>query len=113
MSNTSYDLSNTSTDLSYTFGDEWTLTLGLGSVSDGKGTITSSSKDYTTSKVSGSGYFGMVGVEFGIFEVLVGYRKNSIEYKDFQGDPFGTTVTLDTNYKVSGGLLMMGLGLSF
>ena len=24
---TSYDLSNTSTDLSYTFGDEWTLTL--------------------------------------------------------------------------------------
>ena len=55
MSNTSYDLSNTSTDLSYTFGDEWTLTLGLGSVSDGKGTITSSSKDYTTSKVSGSG----------------------------------------------------------
>ena len=113
MSNTSYVLSNTSTDLSYTFGDEWTLTLGLGSVSDGKGTITSSSKDYTTSKVSGSGYFGMVGVEFGIFEVLVGYRKNSIEYKNFQGDPFGTTVTLDTNYKVSGGLLMMGLGLSF
>ena len=110
---TSYDLSSTSTDLSYTFGDEWTLTLGLGTVTDGKGTITSSSKDYTTSKVSGSGYFGMVGVEFGIFEVLVGYRKNSIEYKNFQGDPFGTTVTLDTNYKVSGGLLMMGLGLSF
>ena len=113
MSDTSYDVSNTSTDLSYTFGDEWTLTLGLGSVSGGKGTITSSSKEYTTSKVSGSGYFGMVGVEFGIFEVLVGYRKNSIEYKNFQGDPFGTTVTLDTNYKVSGGLLMMGLGLSF
>ena len=36
-SNTSYDLSNTSTDLSYTFGDEWTLTLGLGSVSGGEG----------------------------------------------------------------------------
>ena len=87
---TSYDLSNTSTDLSYTFGDEWTLTLGVGTVTDGKGTITSSSKEFTTSKVSGSGYFGMVGVEFGIFEVLVGYRKVSIEYTDFQQD--GTTI---------------------
>jgi len=112
-SDTSYDLSNTSTDLSYTFGDEWTLTLGLGSVSGGKGTLTSSSQDYTTSKVSGSGYFGMLGVEFGIFEVLVGYRKDNVEYKDFQRDSSGTTVTLGTNYKVSGGQLMMGLGLSF
>ena len=110
---TSYDLSNTSTDLSYTFGDELSLTLGLGTVSGGKGTITSSSKDYTTSKVSGSSYFGMVGVEFGIFEVLVGYRKLNFGYKDFQRDSSGTTVTLGTNYEVSGGLLMMGFGLSF
>jgi len=106
---TSYDLSSTSTDLSYTFGDEWTLTLGLGSVSGGKGTITSSSKEYTTSKVSGSGYFGMVGVEFGIFEVLVGYRKDSIEYKDFQKD--GTL--LGNPFAVSLGLLVFGIGGSF
>ena len=106
---TSYDLSNTSTDLSYTFGDEWTLTLGVGTVSGGKGTITSSSKEYTTSKVSGSGYFGMVGVEFGIFEVLVGYRKDSIEYKDFQQD--GTL--LGNPFAVSLGLLVFGIGGSF
>ena len=108
-SDTSYDVSNTSTDLSYTFGDEWTLTLGLGSVSGGKGTITSSSKEYTTSKVSGSGYFGMVGVEFGILEVLVGYRKVSIEYTDFQKD--GTL--LGTPFAVSLGLLVFGIGGSF
>ena len=106
---TSYDLSSTSTDLSYTFGDEWTLTLGLGTVTDGKGTITSSSNEFTTSKVSGSGYFGMVGVEFGILEVLVGYRKDSIEYKDFQQD--GTL--LGNPFAVSLGLLVFGIGGSF
>ena len=106
---TSYDLSNTSTDLSYTFGDEWTLTLGVGTVSGGKGTSTSSSNEYTTSKVSGSGYFGMVGVEFGILEVLVGYRKVSIEYKDFQQD--GTL--LGNPFAVSLGLLVFGIGGSF
>ena len=55
----------------------------------------------------------MLGVEFGIFEVLVGYRKLNFGYKDFQRDSSGTTVTLGTNYEVSGGLLMLGFGLSF
>ena len=85
------------------------MTLGLGTVSGGKGTITSSSNEYTTSKVSGSGYFGMVGVEFGILEVLVGYRKDSIEYKDFQQD--GTL--LGNPFAVSLGLLVFGIGGSF
>ncbi|MFL2750100.1 MAG: hypothetical protein ACJ0DI_11645 [bacterium] len=95
-SNTSYDLKNTSTDLSYTLGDEWTLTFGLGSVSNGNGTITTSSREYKSSNVSGSGYFGVFGMEIGIFEVLVGYRNNSVKYTEFQRDSSGTTVTLDT-----------------
>ena len=51
----------------------------------------------------------MVGVEFGIFEVLVGYRKDSIEYKDFQQD--GTL--LGKPFAVSLGLLVFGIGGSF
>ena len=46
--NNVYDLSNQSANLSYTFGGDWNLTLGLSSVSQGKGKVTSSNKEYST-----------------------------------------------------------------
>ncbi len=50
------DLENTSIDLSYTFGDEYTLTLGSSAVSSGKLTIISSDSDiYNSSKVTSLG----------------------------------------------------------
>ena len=112
-SNITYDLENTFSDLSYTFGNEWTFSLGLGSVSSGKGTITTSSRRYLSSKVSGSGYFGVFGIEVGIFELLLGLRNNKVEYTKFHIDSAGTMVSLNTKYKVSGGQLMFGIGLSF
>ena len=69
------DLENTSMDLSYTYGYESTLTLGISSVDSGElSGITSDSKIYNSSTVEGSGYFSIFGIEFGIFEILLGYR---------------------------------------
>ncbi len=74
ISGDTYDLKNTSIDLSYTFGDEYTLTLGSSSVYSGKfiGT-TSDSQKYNSTNVFGYGHFSIFGVEYGIFEILLGY----------------------------------------
>ncbi|MCH2285317.1 MAG: hypothetical protein MK434_09615, partial [SAR324 cluster bacterium] len=64
------ELENTSMDFSYTYGDEYTLTLGSSTVHSGEFTgITSDSKIYNSSTVLGYGYFSIFGIEFGIFEI--------------------------------------------
>ena len=96
-------------DLSYTLGESWTTTLGVG-IPSGTGKITTSSNtEYKSSNVSGVGYFAFFGLEIGIFEFLVGHRVNNVEYSKFES---GSTV-LDTKYIVSGSQSIVGLGLSF
>ena len=64
ISGDTIDLENTTIDLSYTFGDEYTLTLGSSSVSSGKLTITTSDSEiYNSSSVFDYGYFGILGIE--------------------------------------------------
>jgi len=71
ISGITVELENTSMDFSYTYGDEYTLTLGSSSVSSGELiVITSDSEIYTSSTVFGYGYFSILGIEFGIFEIL-------------------------------------------
>ena len=98
------------TDLSYTLGESWTATFGLG-IPSGTGQITNiyNTDEYKTSTVSGYGYFAVFGLEIGIFEFLVGHRINNVEYSKFES----SLTTLDSKYKVSGGQYMIGLGLSF
>ena len=104
-----FDMQTQFLDLSYTFGETWTTTLGVG-IPSGTGKITTSSNaEYKSSNVSGSGYFAVFGLEIGIFEFLVGHRASNVEYSKFES---GSTA-LDTKYKVSGGQTMIGLGLSF
>jgi len=104
-----FDMQTQFVDLSFTTGETWTLTLGLG-IPSGNGKITTSSNtEYKSSNVSGGGYFAVFGLELGIFEFLVGHRVNNIEYSKFES---GSTA-LDTKYKVSGSQTMIGLGLSF
>ena len=104
-----FDMQTQFVDLSYTLGETWTTTLGVG-IPSGTGKITTSSNaEYKSSTVSSSGYFAVFGLEIGIFEFLVGHRVNNVEYSKFQD---GSTA-LDTKYKVSGGQTMVGLGLSF
>ena len=104
-----FDMQTQFVDLSYTLGESWTTTLGVG-IPSGTGKITNSSNtEYKSSTVSGIGYFAVFGLEIGIFEFLVGHRVNNVEYSKFES---GST-DLDTKYKVSGGQTMIGLGLSF
>ena len=104
-----FDMQTQFVDLSYTLGESWTTTLGVGFPSGTGKITTSSNSEYKSTTVSGSGYFAVFGLEIGIFEFLVGHRVNNVEYSKFES---GSTV-LDTKYKVSGGQSMIGLGLSF
>ena len=84
-----YDLENTSIDLSYTFGDtfgdEYTFTLGSSAVYSGKLTITSSDSEiFNSSNVEGSGYFSILGIEFGIFEILAGFQYTSYVFTEIE-----------------------------
>ena len=108
QSSYTFDMQTQFVDFSYTLGESWTTTLGVG-IPSGNGEITTSSNaEYNSSTVSGSGYFAIFGLEIGIFEFLVGYRVNNVEYSKFES---GSTA-IDTKYKVSGGQSMIGLGIS-
>ena len=105
------DIENTSMDLSYTYGYEYTLTLGISSVDSGElSGITSDSKIYNSSNVEGSGYFSIFGIEFGIFEILLGYRYIRYTFIDLESE---STSLYWSSYSNSGGHYLTGIGLVF
>ena len=108
-------MTNSTMDFSYTYGEDWTVTVGLGNVLGGNGTITlsSSGTKYKTESVSGFGVFGIVGKEWEHYEGLVGLRFNSFKYSDFQSQSTLQIDTIDETYTVSGFQLMFGVGVSF
>ena len=111
ISGDTYDLENTSIDLSYTFGDEYTLTLGSSAVYSGKLTITSSDSEiFNSSNVEGSGYFSILGIEYGIFEILLGYQYIRYAFIELESE---STFTYWGNFRDSGGLYVTGIGLAF
>jgi len=106
-----YEIEATLIEFSYTFGDEFTLTLGGRSVTNGKLTITSNDNEFFESKdVEGSGYFGILGIEFGIFEILAGYQYTSHVYTGIETE---STSAFWGSFKDSGGLYVTGIGLAF
>ena len=105
------DLENTSIDLSYTYGYEYTLTLGISSVDSGElSGITSDSKIYNSSNVEGSGYFSIFGIEFGIFEILLGYRYIRYTFIDLESE---STSLYWSSFSKSGSQYLTGIGLVF
>ena len=105
------DLENTSMDLSYTYGYEYTLTLGISSVDSGElSGITSDSKIYNSSNVEGSGYFSIFGIEFGIFEILLGYRYIRYTFIDLESE---STSLYWSSFSDSGSQYLTGIGLVF
>ena len=105
------DLKNTSIDLSYTFGDEYTLTLGSSAVYSGKLTITSSDREiFNSLNVEGSGYFSILGLEYGIFEILLGYQYNRYAFIELESE---STSTYWGSFRDSRGLYVTGIGLTF
>ena len=110
-SDKSVDLENTMLDLSYTFGDEYTLTLGSSAVYSGKfiGT-TSDSQKYNSTKVFGYGHFSIFGVEYGIFEILLGYQYIKYAYLDLESE---STAIYWSSFNDSGSLYLLGIGIVF
>jgi len=107
----SVDLENTMIDLSYTFGDEYTLTLGSSAVYSGKfiGT-TSDSQKYNSTNVFGYGHFSIFGVEYGIFEILLGYQFIKYAYLDLESE---STAIYWSSFNDSGSLYLLGIGIVF
>jgi|TARA_B110000467_G_C18282031_1_gene459179 hypothetical protein len=105
------DVENTMIDLSYTFGDEYTFTLGISSVYSGEliGT-TSDGQIYNSEKVFGYGAFSIYGIEFGIFEILLGYKYIKYAYIDLESE---STALYWSNFNDSGGLYVTGIGIAF
>jgi len=111
ISGDTYELENTLIELSYTFGDEFTLTLGGRSVTTGKLTITSSDSElFNSSNVEGSGYFSILGIEFGIFEILAGFQYTSYVFTEIETE---STSAYWGSFEDSGGLYVTGIGLAF
>jgi len=111
ISGNTVDLENTSMDFSYTYGDEYTLTLGSSSVSSGELiVITSDSEIYTSSTVFGYGYFSILGIEFGIFEILLGYKYIRYSFIDLESE---STSLYWSSFSDSGSLYLTGIGLVF
>ena len=105
------DLENTSIDFSYTFGDEYTLTLGSSTFYSGKLTITSSDSEiFNSSNVEGSGYFSILGIEYGIFEILLGYHYNRYAFLELESE---STSTYWGSFRDSRSLYVTGIGLVF
>ena len=112
ISGITVELENTSMDVSYTYGDEYTLTLGSSSVSSGELiVITSDSEIYTSSTVFGYGYFSILGIEFGIFEILLGYKYIRYAFTDLESNT--TTSLYMSSFNDSGSLYLTGIGLVF
>jgi len=109
--NSVYEMENTTLDLSYTFGDEWTATAGLGYVFGGKGeiTINSSNQKYETESVSGYALFGLFGIEWESIEGLIGTRYYSLKYSDLTSQNY--TVAVPLNLTVTE--LVLGFGYIF
>jgi len=112
ISGITVELENTSMDFSYTYGDEYTLTLGSSSVSSGELIIiTSDSEIYTSSTVFGYGYFSILGIEFGIFEILLGYKYIRYSFSELESNT--TTSFYWSSFNDSGSLYLTGIGLVF
>ena len=111
ISGDTYDVENTLIELSYTFGDKFTLNLGGRAVTKGKLTITSSDSEiFNSSKVDGFGYSSILGYDFGIFEILVGFQYTNYLFTEFE------TASLSTNwadFQDSQELYVTGIGFAF
>jgi len=111
ISGDTYDVENTLIEISYTFGDEFTLTLGGRSVTTGKLTITSSDSEiFNSSKVDGFGYSSILGYDFGLFEILVGFQYTNYLFTEFETE---SSTTNWADFQDSQELYVTGIGFAF
>ena len=105
-----YDASTKTNDFLYTFGQDWTLTLGMSLTNSGQARIRFLDHLYLSQKVSGHGFLGGVGVQWGILELVI--RKTTSEYTYSEFIKEGS-INLGNDLKIKSESLSLGLGLSF
>ena len=97
-----YELLNQSLDLSYTYADDYSFSFGAGVIVGGE--AKSSTLNLKSTAVSGYRVMGLMGTDLGKWEFLGGYQYSTFEYKNF---------TSTKNFKMSGGLVVFGIGVGF
>lgn len=109
----SYKFKKHSLDLSYTIGSTFSFTLGTGRLIYGRGELDSSGVNYLTERSSGEALFMNFGLPFLGGEILLGYRQNNDEYKNYQSQLNGTAVILADSVKLFSNQVNAGFGFLF
>ncbi len=105
-----YESETSTRDFSYTFGEDWSLTLGVSLAYSGNAKVRFLNHIYQSEKILGSGYFVGVGLRISIFEVLL--RKTSLE-TTFEELKRSGGVPLGKDLKLKMEKYLVGFGLSF
>ena len=104
---------NDSLDLSYTFGNRLNFTFGAGRLINGKGELNLNGVSYATENSTGGAVFINFGIPFFGGDLLLGYRQNNIEYKNYKSQESGNTVTLGDSVKLLSNQVNIGIGFVF
>ena len=108
-----YIFGNDSLDLSYTIGNSLSFTFGAGRLINGRGKLSLNGVSYATENSTGGGVFFNLGLPFIGGELLLGYRQNNIEYKNYQSQISGKTITLADHVKLLSSQVSIGIGFIF
>ena len=114
-----YNMKNSSVELSYSAEfsfrgvNNYTATLGAGSIFSGSGVITSETPgiEFETENVSGFSIFEMLGIKWYDLEFLIGLRHFRLTYSDFASTV--PNVPLQEPFTINGSHFIFGLGYSF
>ena len=109
----SYMFRNDSLDLSYTIGNSLSFTFGAGRLINGRGELSLNGVSYATENSTGGAVLFNLGIPFIGGELLLGYRQNNIEYKNYQSQNSGKTVTLADPVKLISSQVSVGIGFIF
>jgi len=109
----SYIFRNDSLDLSYTIGNSLSFTFGAGRLINGRAELSLNGVSYATENSTGGAVFFNLGIPFIGGELLLGYRQNNIEYKNYQSQISGKTVTLADPVKLLSSQVSVGIGFIF
>ena len=96
------------------------FTFGQGLISEGEGSVSDGSSELIGKTVNGTAFFVAFGLEYvlplnldfiglNFTEILLGYRENKLEYKDFKNN----SSSISSNLKFKSVQYQFGVGLVF